>query len=445
MDLKGLIDKHCPEFLRPGLTHIEASPLLYRLAKGTFWSLAGLLVSRLCGLLASVLVARMLGEAGFGEFGVVQNTVGMFAVFAGFGLGLTATKHIAEFRYRDPRRAGQLLGLCSAVSIFSGLALAAALFFLSPWLSAGFLNAPRLAGLLALSAPLLVFGAWSGVQLGALSGLESFKRISQINLATGLLNFPLMAGGVMLGGLNGAVIGLLLVNVFSCAFGSWALRKELSAAGLRASYSGFRENWGILWRFSLPSLLSGLMVAPVTWACSAMLANQPNGYPELGIFNAANQWRLLALSVPGILLQVALPIMAGVEAGTAGNAYREKILQTLKVNFIVGILLLAGLSLFSPFIMGWYGEGFKGHWFVFVAAQAVTFVQAVQAPVVAYWVASGEMWENFLANILWGVSVIGFTWLFIGKGALGLMYGMLGGFLLFGVLIVLKLRAVLRT
>lgn len=444
MNLRARAYSCCPVSLLPWLDRIAASPLHSRLAAGTFWSLSGLVASRLCGLIASVLIARMLGGTGFGELGVIQGTVGMFSVLAGFGLGITVTKHIAEFRHENPERAGRLIGLCSAVSLLTGAVMSLLLFLLSDPIAAGILSAPHLSRLLSLSAPLLVLGAWSGVQMGALTGLEAFKLIAKINLATGLLSFPFMVGGVLLGGLTGAVAGLLLVGLASCLIGSWALRGELHAAGINVLYSGFQKDRWILWKFTLPSLLSGLMVAPVAWACSAMLANQPGGYPELGVFNAANQWRLLSLALPAILMQVTLPIMAGQGAGTGIKDRRSQILQTLKINLVVGLLLLTVFSALSPFIMGWYGDDFKRHWGVFIAAQAVTFIQALQSPVVAYWTAQGEMWENFMANVIWGGSVILFSWVFIGKGALGLMYGLLGGFAVFGVLILIKLLSVLR-
>ena len=69
-----------------------------RLADGVLWSFTGTAISRGLNLLAMVLVARMVGKVGFGELGAVQSTIGMFAVFAGFGMGITAMKHVAELR-----------------------------------------------------------------------------------------------------------------------------------------------------------------------------------------------------------------------------------------------------------------------------------------------------------------------------------------------------------
>jgi len=46
-----------------------------------------------------------------GELGIIQNTIGMFGTLAGFGMGLTANKHVAEFKRTDPAPAERILGL----------------------------------------------------------------------------------------------------------------------------------------------------------------------------------------------------------------------------------------------------------------------------------------------------------------------------------------------
>ncbi|MDQ3920568.1 MAG: oligosaccharide flippase family protein, partial [Acidobacteriota bacterium] len=59
----------------------------------------------------AVIAARCLGRKGYGELGIIQSTVGMFQVFAGFGLGLTATKYVAEFKRQNPERAGHIIAV----------------------------------------------------------------------------------------------------------------------------------------------------------------------------------------------------------------------------------------------------------------------------------------------------------------------------------------------
>ncbi len=83
-----------------------------------------------------------MGKAIYGELGIVRSTVAMFGAFAGLSLGLTATKHVAEFRLTDPLRAGRILALSGVVAFGSGAIVAIACFALAPWLAAHTLAAP---------------------------------------------------------------------------------------------------------------------------------------------------------------------------------------------------------------------------------------------------------------------------------------------------------------
>jgi O-antigen/teichoic acid export membrane protein len=111
LSLKSLAYRPSPSALHPMLRRVEASDIGSRFAKGVFWSVAGTVVSRGLMLAATILVARMLRKTAYGELGMIQSTVGMLGTFAGFGLGLTATKHVAEYRRTDPERAGRIIGL----------------------------------------------------------------------------------------------------------------------------------------------------------------------------------------------------------------------------------------------------------------------------------------------------------------------------------------------
>ena len=73
-------------------------PLQERLLHGFFWSFFGSILSQLFGLVTSIVTARLLGKVIYGQVGAIVSTISMLGTFAGFGLGMTATKHIAEFR-----------------------------------------------------------------------------------------------------------------------------------------------------------------------------------------------------------------------------------------------------------------------------------------------------------------------------------------------------------
>src|ERR1700728_4299217 len=111
---------------------LPGDSLRARFTEGIVWSLAGAIVSRGFLLAASVVCARFLGKEGFGALGMIQSTAGMFGVFAGLGLGLTATKYVAEFRQRNPEKAGRILALSASVAFVFGSMITVLLVLLSP-------------------------------------------------------------------------------------------------------------------------------------------------------------------------------------------------------------------------------------------------------------------------------------------------------------------------
>ena len=111
---------------------IIAVPFSRRLARGAFWVLAGAVAARVVRIPISVILARLMGPTNYGELGIVSGSIDLFATFAGFGLGLTATKYVAELKTRDPLRAGRILAASTIVAAVSGTILAIALFALAP-------------------------------------------------------------------------------------------------------------------------------------------------------------------------------------------------------------------------------------------------------------------------------------------------------------------------
>ena len=204
--IRGWVYDLSPSILRGYLNRVENSPTGLRVVRGAFWSLAGVLFSRVMALVSSIFVVRMLGRVGYGELGVIQNTISMFGVFAGLGMGMAATKYVAEFREKDPSRAGRILALSSIVSWTTSGSMTLVLVIFAPWLAVHTLAAPHLSVLLRAGSLLLLLSGVNGAQTGALAGFEAFKKIAKVNLIVGLITFPLMVGAVYWYGLEGAFL-----------------------------------------------------------------------------------------------------------------------------------------------------------------------------------------------------------------------------------------------
>jgi len=420
MSVKSIASTYCPPFLRPAFDRVANSPIGYRLASGVFWSIAGAVISRGLTLAALVLVARMLGKTGYGELGIIQSTVGMFGVFAGFGLGLTATKHVAEFRQNDPERAGRLIAISGLTATVTGGVMAAGLLIFAPWLAEHTINAPHLVGVLRISALMLFTSALNDAQTGALSGFEAFRTIAYVNLAVGLVSFPALVVGVYFGGLTGAVWAMALNLCVSWLLNSLALRKEAHRHDVPFTFRNCTREMPVLWRFSLPAVLSGALVGPVGWACGALLVNQPGGYGEMGVFSAANQLQLAILFIPGAIAQIVLPLLSNLHASDERHRYMKVVWYNVLISGGVTIGIVLPVSLLSGLIMRTYGKGFADGGTVLVLS-AATAVPITLTAVIGRVIASkNRMWAGLVLNAMWAACLLVSAWLLIGHGARGL-------------------------
>lgn len=414
------LDSILPRGAANMIARIRKTEIGNRMMSGAFWALSGTAVSQGLMLITSIVVARLIGKADYGALGMIRSTVGMFTVFAGFGLGLTSTKFVAELRKTDPDRTGRIIGLTTLFAVGSGLLITALVLIFGGTIAEKTINAPHLATEIRLSTMIMFFGAVNGSQAGILAGFEAFKAIAKNNFIAGICCFPVQIGLTMFMGLDGAVIGLGINLLFLWVLHGFTVRKEARKNGIQISYSGSLIEWPILYKFSLPSVLSGLLVSPVLWTCNAMLVNQPHGFEEMAVFDAANQWRSAILFIPANLSQIALPLLAG--SAENKKVFTKILKYNILIVFVISSIVALAVGLFSPVIMSLYGKGFSGHHLVLVILSISTVLFAVGDIFGKAIAGKGKMWLGFGLNIFWAFVIISATYLLVrrGYGATGL-------------------------
>ncbi len=397
------------------LTSLTGNTLRRRFASGAIWSLVAAVIGQGSTVLASIVCARILGRKGFGEFGIIQSTLGMFGVLAGMGLGLTTMKYVAEFRAIDKHRAGRIIGCTSLVAVFTGATAMALLFLLAPLLSARVINAPQLAPELRIASLLVLFSALTGTQTGALAGFEAFRTIAGVNLLIGLITLPLTVVGVLFGRLPGAVWAVVASAAIGCAISSVALRRISRRAGVGGHFAGAWKERRILWSFAVPAFLSNVVLAPVAWISSAILVNQSNGYDEMGVFNAANQWRAVLLFVPSVMGQVLIPMTSSMSRDNK-RGIRSATGAAIAVNALCSAPILIALLFMSRSIMTLYGPSFSGHGTVLKLTAATGALLAIQVPIGNLIAGLGRMWIGALQNLGWAIVLTTSAWWFVSRG-----------------------------
>jgi O-antigen/teichoic acid export membrane protein len=268
--------------LLPHKSRSSVAPLLSLAA----WSALGESLSRGFMLVAFILCAHNLGRTEYGELGLVRTTIAMLVTFGSMGLGLTANRFLGEFRTSEPDKAGMIAGGSYLLAIAAGLLFALMLLIGAPAIQAHFPDQSSLELNMRLCGVIALFGAVSGAQIGILQGLQAYRSLAMIGLIQGLLAVVALPMGAQFLGVTGATYGILLFNVVGFAGMHFSISRELKQHGISINYRPNKSLLPLLLKFSIPSTLAGILVAPFRWVAETNLASI-GGFSNLALFSAA--------------------------------------------------------------------------------------------------------------------------------------------------------------
>ena len=178
-----------------------------RIASGAFWSFTGTALAKLIVRISGIICARILGKELYGEFGMVRSTINMFVALGTAGLGMTATKYIAEFRQNSKERIASIFFITNGFALLTGLVITILVLCLAEFLASYTLNSPHLVDAIRVGALLLFITVINGAQTGTLSGMENFKAIAINTFIASIFESTLMILGAYYYGLIGAILG----------------------------------------------------------------------------------------------------------------------------------------------------------------------------------------------------------------------------------------------
>jgi O-antigen/teichoic acid export membrane protein len=415
-----------------------------QLLSAMFWYGLAAVCARGFPMLGMLLAARILGRELFGELGIVYQTAMTLEVFAVAGLGTTATIFVAHWLHAEPERVGQVMVLCYGFTTLTGSLFATGFIVGADWIAIAVFSAPALADELRLGGLLAFLYALVAVQASMLLGFKAFRDMAMGNFLGGVASAALIAFGAYRAGVAGALLGLGIALALRASLNYLLIRRAMRRHGLRMRWSLPRAELPLLWRFSLPSVLTMALWTLATWSASVLLVRQPGGMAEMGLLAAANQWFSALMFVPLVLTQVLLPAYAERLAGERPAAAGALALRSASALMLCIAPIIALLMLLSTFVAGLYGPEFASGGAVF----AVTFLAAgVLAPYGAltnYLVARQRMWMRLGINLLSAAALVGGAAVLVQRGAFGVAVAMLIAYIIRVTLTYVYARRLIR-
>jgi len=361
-------------------------------SRNTLWIIAVSGVERIAAVAQTVLIARALGIAEYGAYGLLFGTIGFVASIVGLQMGLTATVMLAKHKETEKEKAAHAISHVSRYAwIISGLFIVATLPF-SEAISSMLLASGKYA--FAVSMGCLFVGATllSGVQDGVIHGFEDFRSVASVRIVIAIMTAAGIYPAAIFSGLDGVMSILLLGVLVKFFMLQPTIRRHKAGHGFPAKGSGLPFHEAIF-GFSVPSMLVSLLAGGVTWFGMVLLSRQPAGFESVAIVNTGLQWRGPILLMTSSMATVAIPVFSRFsrqDDDSAANHLQQKLL------WLNGGLALGGtmiLVLLSTPLLNLYGAGFSGGELVFGLLVASTVPQVLVNVYMQNYIGRGDMWR----------------------------------------------------
>jgi len=304
----------------------------------------GSLASLTFGVLASILLARLLGAEGRGEYTLAVKVAGLVLAVAQWGVPEVLLQLLGERRY--PR--GTLIGASLALGLAGVVGVGLALVLAFPFLSTNLLRDvdPLLLGLTLVgsSASLVGLVARRFIQLDGHVPLYNALDVGRTALFLGLV---VLAAAKLPGQALGATLAWLVAEcALALAAGGYLRRRGVESWRPAASVAV------VLARAGAP-IQVGLLAMFIGSEGGAYVLNARLDLAAVGVYT-------VALSVARLVLQVSLALRTVLQARLVGPATgaADVTARVTRHGLLWMLLLAAAIGLGAPLVPTIFGRGF---------------------------------------------------------------------------------------
>jgi len=388
-----------------------------KMIKGIFWSFLGVFISKGFVFLSMFFIARLMDVKDFGKIGVLQSYMSTFVLLSLASFGVTATKYLALYVNTDKRKASEIYSLIRTfVWVLSALIVGVNLCF-SNNIANLMLKDSNMSLEVVICSIAIFFSSLNGLQVGALTGLESFKNVSIVNIVNGILSLPLIIFFVKNLGVTGFAISVSIVNFSIWLCSAILLSGELKRNGIWFTLKGFKQNFLVIKEFSVPAFLSNLMVTPTILICNSFLMGRHNGSYEMGVFNAANNFYNILSILLGVLGNVFYPYAMK----NFGKENKKFEFVNIVNSFYFALMIGLPIICIPEIAVLLFGKQYDNSNMRITSVLVVMFsiINAQKMGIARNFAAGNFMWFSVVSNGIWAVSAILFSFILLKFGAIG--------------------------
>ncbi|WP_169828986.1 oligosaccharide flippase family protein [Chromobacterium amazonense] len=395
------------------LEKLMRAPLL----NSAFWCGVGSIATNGVNILSQIIAARIIGKEAYGQLVLLQSTTSTIGIFAGLGIGITATRYVAALKDSSPERLINILTLAEIALLVIGVFLSMIIGFQHDFIAVNILKSPEISSPLFISAFAIPIISIDNYKKSILIGLSKYRDFAYSSLLGCIPSIPIIAILAIKFGILGVAISMLVSAIIQLSISSLFCKKSIKYRAPFRFIKKSLQEWKVLRDFALPALLSSVLVTPTHWVCQTLLVHfDSNSYSDVATLGIAMQWFNIAIFLPNIIGRALLPILV-----------KDKASRNFKASLLINILSALSVSLpiatLSSIVMSWYGRDFSNSTPLEISSFTAV-IYAISIPVAQALAAQEKMWIGFIMNLGWAIAYISLSFLMVHHGATGIMFAM---------------------
>jgi len=309
-----------------------------RVARNTVIQIISKAISTALGLAAVAMMARYLGQAGFGQYTTIITFISFFAIVADLGLTLITVQMISRPNIDEGKILSNLFTLrFVSATAFLGLAPLLVLFFpYDPVVKIG----------VAISVLPFLFIALNQVLVGLFQKNLRMDKVSISEVASRLVLLSGVAAAVYF---NFGLLGIIIATVFSGGV-NFLMHFLFSSQFIKISWRIDLEIWRDIIVRSWPIALT-IALNLIYLKADTLILSLIKSQAEVGIYGAAYNVINVLVTLPFMFAGLVLPIMTDVWARGLQREFNSVLQKSFDVMAIITLPMVVGTFFLAERIM----------------------------------------------------------------------------------------------
>lgn len=208
-------------------------------------------------LFSNKIIALVIGAAGIGIVGQLQNVMTIIMLISSGGFNQGLTKYISQEK-EDEESLNKFIGTAFFATLFLSVVTGIVTAILSTYISTTIFGDRKYFSVIVVFALTLFFYNLNNLLIAIINGFQFYKRFFKINITTTIVSMVMSVGLVLLFNVYGALLAIVLSQSVVCLITYWMVKNDKWIAAFSYKYFS-KDNLKLLLKFTSITIFSSIL------------------------------------------------------------------------------------------------------------------------------------------------------------------------------------------